>query len=170
MSFTWEQLLTIPAGTLLADLNAGGLERANYQYYKIAGNTYIGTTYSDDEMERYCGFMWVVSEGVAEWILTGNVWADDEVNEPPPDVLLPERSFTRYRDIVAYGKQNSDPLYFSDSVWRQCIVTFNDPQHDPLKTEWFCFTYYYRKLAPSEQDYPIAIEFSRAPILLAGSD
>lgn len=141
-----EELLGIKFGVPLAELGFSVSRVFNDTFYKIDVDKYViaSQTEEGDETLRYCGFVWVASDGVAEWIFTGNSQADDWANVRPPDCLLPAPDMTSYRELCEYGRQ-ADPEHFSDYVVRQCQVSFND------------FAYYFRKAAPSEGDYPIGI-------------
>jgi hypothetical protein len=148
---SWPELLQLAYGVPLEELSFPILQRFNDMYYKIAEHTYLFAYQSEVEpIVRYCGFVWVASDGVGEWVFTGNVHADDEVNIHPPRELLPSTSVTRYTAIASYG-HDQDPESFQDQVIGQRIVAFGD------------FRYYFRKVVPADTDYPIAIEIDRRP-------
>ena len=88
--------------------------------YKVNSNKYICAYPAEVEGDIiFCGFFWVVSDDVVKWIFTGNSSADDELNAPPPNCLLPKPGMASYQSLAAYGK-NVDPEYFRNIVVRQC--------------------------------------------------
>jgi hypothetical protein len=151
MVMSWRELLKINYGVLLSELNLNVLSVLNEAYFKIENHKYV-FAYEAEKLGAitYCGFVWVASDGIAEWILTKNSQADDGVNIRPPDCLLPEPKMTGYQSLVDYGKK-TDPENFGDYVIGQCQVSFND------------FTYYFRRAMPSKNDYPIGIKVDLRP-------
>jgi hypothetical protein len=148
---SWRQLLNIAYGVPLAELALPILHSFNDTYHKIADHIYLFAYQSEVEpVIRYCGFVWVASDGAAEWVFTGNARADDEVNIRPPPELLPASDITSYIAIAGYGR-DLDPKNFQDYTIGQHLVAFGD------------FRYYYRKVVPADTDYPIAIEVDRRP-------
>jgi hypothetical protein len=102
-----------------------------------------------DDIPVYYGFAWTASDKAAEWIFA-NRWSDDGINLRPPDILLPSPGMTEYQSICVFGKQ-ADPKNFVNHVPQQRRVKFGN------------YTYYYRKVEPSESDYPIGIVIDRTP-------
>ena len=150
MNPTFEELLKIEYGTLFHELNFNATQIADC-YYKVDAHKYIFAYEAESLGEIiYCGFVWVASEGVAEWIFTQNTLADDRVNIQPPVCLLPSSKINNYQSLVEYGRK-VDPENFSDYVVRQTQVSFNE------------FRYYFRKCMPPVTDYPIAIEIDLRP-------
>ena len=147
MSIICEQLLNIEYGTPFSDLGLEPLRVISAMYYQVGSNEYVcASTWQEDPREVvFNGFAWVASDGVAEWVFMRNSLADDEASVRPPDCLLPEPGIYSYRAVVEYGKR-VDPENFSEVVLGPCQVSFKD------------LTYYYRRAAPSESEYPIAIE------------
>jgi hypothetical protein len=102
-----------------------------------------------DDIPVYYGFAWTASDKAAEWIFA-NRWSDDGINLRPPDIFLPSPGMTEYQSICVFGKQ-ADPNNFVNHVSQQRRVKFGN------------YTYYYRKVEPSESDYPIGIVIDRTP-------
>ncbi len=150
MSITFEELLKVEYGTPFSNLGVEASRVIRDTYYKVAGHKYICAYAAEGAEVIFCGFAWVASDGIAEWIFTGDSQADDEPNLAPPDCLLPKPGMFSYQALVEHGR-SVDPENFSDYVLRQCRVSFGD------------FTYYYRKALPSASDYPIAIEVDFRP-------
>jgi hypothetical protein len=151
MSIACEELLKIKYGTRFTEL---GLEvsRVFGNYRKVGSNEYVKAypVEADGEVV-FCGFAWVASDGVAEWIFTRKWVADDGANVAPPCCLLPEPGLFSYQSLVEYGRR-ADPKHFSDYVSCQRQVSFGD------------FAYYYRKCSPLETHYPIGIEADLWPL------
>lgn len=147
---TWEELLRIPAGTPLAQLNVQVLYAFGDSYHKIAEHAYL---FADDEDEegvvRCYGFSCAASEAAAEWVFAG-VWQPEDVRAKPPGVLLPTPMGTSHRAVVEYGKRSA-PGRFREKAGGPSMVSFGD------------YSFYYRKAIPAETDEPIAIGVDRSP-------
>lgn len=96
-------LLALPFGKPLTEIDATILESFGDNYYKINDHIYL-LTMSIDNISVYRGLAWVVSERAAAWIFTGR-WSDDGIKLPPPDILLPMFTIKDYQSVCEFGQQ-----------------------------------------------------------------
>lgn len=141
-------LLVLPFGKPLAEIDATILESFGDNCYKINDQIYL-LTMSIDNIPVYRGLAWVVSERAAAWIFTGR-WSDDEIKLPPPDILLPMFTIKDYQSVCEFGRQVDQKNFVNDLP-------------GPRRVKFSNYTYYYRMVEPRQSDDPIGIEIDRRP-------
>jgi hypothetical protein len=141
-------LLALPFGKPLAEIDATILESFGDNCYKINDQIYL-LTMSIDNIPVYRGLAWVVSERAAAWIFTGR-WSDDEIKLPPPDILLPMFTIKDYQSVCEFGRQVDQKNFVNDLP-------------GPRRVKFSNYTYYYRMVEPRQSDDPIGIEIDRRP-------